>query len=145
MTASLRNTARDWVTKAACRGHDPRLWFPEKTGPNSGHEGQKICSTCPVRGECKLDADSRNEPFGIWGGLPRKGTALGSPHRKTVYYDQESTAMVELPGKYESSQCIRCNKHWMNNAGPDQHFCGATKLCPECVALLPVEPWGLVR
>lgn len=144
MTASLRDTDRDWVVKAACRGHDPELWFPTKTGPNSGHEGQKICRTCPVRGECKLDADARNEPFGIWGGKPRKGTALGSPHRKTKYLP-EPEPIDEPPGNYAASQCMRCGNYWMNNAGPREHFSTATKICPECVALLPVEPWGLVR
>ena len=28
-----------------------------------------MCGTCPVEQECLQDALSRNEPFGIWGGL----------------------------------------------------------------------------
>lgn len=139
MTASLRDTDRDWVTKAACRGHDARLWFPEKSGPVTGHEAVEICRGCPVEFECWADAESRNEPFGIWGGEPRKGTTLGSRNRKTKHYDSESLPMLEKPGTYKSSQCISCNQHWQNNSGPDEHFSVVTRLCPDCVALLPVE------
>src|SRR5882757_5843589 len=117
MTASLRDAERDWVTRASCRGQDPEMWFPSKSGPNNSQEAQRICLACPVRFECRDDAESRDEPFGIWGGVARKGTALGSPHRKTQYRPEPAPG-DERPGVFTASCCIKCGLFWSNNSGP---------------------------
>jgi hypothetical protein len=96
-----------------------------------------------VRFECRTDADDRNEPFGIWGGVARKGTSLGSPHRNTPY--PTPSPGIEAPGVFTSSQCMRCGQYWAHNAGARENFSTVTKICPDCVALLPVLPWDLVR
>jgi hypothetical protein len=50
---------------AACKGKDPRLFFPED---GDGAEAKAICSRCPIRRACYELAEARREPFGIWGG-----------------------------------------------------------------------------
>lgn len=53
-----------WMADAACRGHDPRLWFPERGA--DVRPAKQICATCPVAGEC---AEAGAGEVGIWGGL----------------------------------------------------------------------------
>jgi protein-arginine kinase activator protein McsA len=56
----------DWRAKAACRGADTNVWFPEQ-GHSDG-TAQRICAGCPVRTEC-LDDALRFPSDGIRGGL----------------------------------------------------------------------------
>lgn len=60
-------TGREWMAKAACRGHDPDAWFPT-VGKPSG-EAVAICTGCPVREQCADYADAHGERHGLWGGL----------------------------------------------------------------------------
>ena len=86
MTAALsvaftRNGAiRDeqWRKHAACRAHDPMLWYPEygSHGPGTAKKkaaqdaaAKAICAQCPVRRDCLHSALERGERHGIWGGL----------------------------------------------------------------------------
>jgi WhiB family transcriptional regulator, redox-sensing transcriptional regulator len=61
-----------WQDRAACRGEDPTVFFPER-GSN-GLAAKRICATCNVRDEClteclKLGLWGR---YGIWGGLSER-------------------------------------------------------------------------
>lgn len=60
-------TPPEWMNHAACRGTDPEAYFPEKG--QSTADAKKVCSGCPVRAECLLDALDRRDAWGIWGGL----------------------------------------------------------------------------
>ena len=68
---------------AACRGHDPGLWFPKTFHPelNPTARAVAICQACPIRADCLDFALSLDPPaVGIWGGRwlgngERKGTA----------------------------------------------------------------------
>lgn len=53
--------------RAACRGHDPQLWFPADN--RQTQEAKRICGHCPLRQQCADWAIRTGEPFGIWGGL----------------------------------------------------------------------------
>lgn len=58
-----------WFDKAACRGSDVSIFFPERgedTGP-----AKAICSQCPVRVTCLEHAMERRE-LGIRGGLSER-------------------------------------------------------------------------
>jgi WhiB family redox-sensing transcriptional regulator len=60
----------DWAAQAACRGRDPRLWFPHRGDTVSIAVAKAVCATCPVRAECLGEALAA--PFdasGIWGGM----------------------------------------------------------------------------
>lgn len=56
----------EWHERAACRGLDPDLFFPERG--ESTTAAKAICADCPVRPECLGFALTENEKFGIWGG-----------------------------------------------------------------------------
>lgn len=61
-----------WFDDARCRGVDPELFFPTKTGPDSGWEAKKVCAGCPVRELCLEMALERGEKYGVWGGLSER-------------------------------------------------------------------------
>lgn len=52
-----------WWDKADCLGYSPELWFAEDT-----RKARAICATCPVRGDCLLDALNDTWRVGIFGG-----------------------------------------------------------------------------
>ena len=61
-----------WQAFAACHGVDTSIFFPERGQQKKVQVAKRICSGCPVRGEC-LDyalneLPSEQERVGIWGG-----------------------------------------------------------------------------
>lgn len=60
-----RHIAAGWMGRAACKGMDPALFFPE---PYQGAKGRPVCLRCPVRWECLDYALVAMERGGIWGG-----------------------------------------------------------------------------
>ena len=66
-------TSWSWLADAACRHHDPELWFASGTDYASylrGREAKRICGTCPVSTECfTLAVSLEHEIYGIWAGL----------------------------------------------------------------------------
>ncbi|WP_395725793.1 WhiB family transcriptional regulator [Nakamurella sp.] len=52
--------------RAACRGHDPELWFPAPTQDRSVAVG--LCRGCPIRESCEQWAMA-SLASGIWGGV----------------------------------------------------------------------------
>ena len=61
----------DWREDAACRDHDPELFFPEGTGvpaQRQTDEAKLVCKPCPVRAQCLGFALRQGEGFGVWGG-----------------------------------------------------------------------------
>lgn len=61
---------RTWVKKAACRGMDTNIWYPEKGQTTNANIAMAICRTCPVQRQCgEYGADDKH---GIWGGYPYK-------------------------------------------------------------------------
>lgn len=58
-----------WQDQAACRTHDPALWFPGDGDSKTAARAKLICQTCPVADQCLTDAIERRERYGIWGGM----------------------------------------------------------------------------
>ena len=60
-----------WKRRAACRGHDTNLWFPERGDADNGRTATAICAGCSVRQECAALAMgfSDNYVFGVCGGM----------------------------------------------------------------------------
>jgi hypothetical protein len=58
---------REWIKKAACRGMDTNIFFPERGDNRSVTLAKSICSKCPVQTECREYGDM--ERFGFWGGV----------------------------------------------------------------------------
>ena len=76
-----------WMDRAACRGMDVNLFFPEH---NDGR-GKAICERCPVREDCLTDADYYGDRWGIRGGVSlidrkrvkiKECPACGDPHTR---------------------------------------------------------------
>ena len=59
-----------WQTDALCAQTDPEAFFPEKGG--STRDAKRVCEACPVQTECLDYAMSKDEKFGIWGGLSER-------------------------------------------------------------------------
>ena len=85
MTRPVLDTA--WMTRAACRGCDPDLFFPER-GEGHGREARAVCAGCPVRDECLDYAIALGERLGIWGGL-------GDGERRQVRKARAATTVTE--------------------------------------------------
>lgn len=64
-----------WTDRAACRGEDPAIFFPEdfprSEVPLVVKQAQAVCGRCPVRLECLAAALERPESAGVWGGLDK--------------------------------------------------------------------------
>ena len=56
------------MDQAACKGHDPELWFPPKGQTHIALEAQIICFGCPVRKECKDYKEATASAYGMWAG-----------------------------------------------------------------------------
>lgn len=56
-----------WQDHAACRGHDPATFFPEKGDVDGIRAAIAICETCPVVDACREHAVDARELEGIWG------------------------------------------------------------------------------
>lgn len=61
----------NWIHQAACRGHDPELWF--STRPSKTKTALAVCRTCPVIGECRewADGHSRINGYPLQGHMGR--------------------------------------------------------------------------
>ena len=59
-----------WQTDALCAQTDPEAFFPEKGG--STRDAKRVCEACPVQSACLDYAMSKDEKFGIWGGLSER-------------------------------------------------------------------------
>ena len=73
-----------WREHAACKGMNPRIFYPEKEG-NDGHglgAGRRICASCPVRQACSEAGMA--EDHGLWGGLSVR-------ERRTERYRSEAS------------------------------------------------------
>ena len=57
-----------WQDLGGCTDSDPEAFFPS-SGAEPDDAVRKICTACPVREDCLVDAIRRGEEFGIWGGL----------------------------------------------------------------------------
>ena len=74
-----------WQTRAACRGHDPAIFFPDRGETQA--EAKRICMSCPVRVDCLEWALANHERFGIWGGESRALTRLQKRQPKATRDD----------------------------------------------------------
>ncbi len=62
-------TSEAWRAKGRCRdlvGTLTPLFFSEDFYEIA--RAKAICSSCPVRSECLVAAESQHEPWGVWGG-----------------------------------------------------------------------------
>lgn len=89
----------EWHRRAACRGADPKIFFPTRKYTNEYNEAiMAYCKPCPVQAECGLAGKS--ESWGIWAGelhsppepVPRVDTWVRKPRDPVA----RAAYMVEL-------------------------------------------------
>ena len=61
-----------WIQRAACRGVDPEVFFPDCGDSRSAQAAKAICDRCSVADACLATAMKRSELFGVWGGKTRR-------------------------------------------------------------------------
>ncbi|MGH3448139.1 MAG: WhiB family transcriptional regulator [Nocardioidaceae bacterium] len=64
-------SAASWKGDAACRAHDPDLFYPVGQAEPARREtaaAQRVCAVCPVAAQCLEWALIMPEAHGIWGG-----------------------------------------------------------------------------
>jgi WhiB family redox-sensing transcriptional regulator len=86
-----RAQAGEWLARAACRGMDPELFFPDRG--ESTEQAKAVCAACPVRAECLDHALTNVERFGIWGGLSeRERRAIRRARTRAARADRSAAA-----------------------------------------------------
>jgi WhiB family redox-sensing transcriptional regulator len=71
-----------WQAYAACRDHDPELFFPVSDVDPKVTAAKHICGTCPVRETCLRWALDTGQRHGVWGGATeneRRAIRRGRP------------------------------------------------------------------
>ncbi|NBV89206.1 MAG: WhiB family transcriptional regulator [Betaproteobacteria bacterium] len=74
----------DWRTLAACRAHDPALFFPERGQHDRVVKAKAICSTCLVKEPCLAYALDNSEQHGIWGETSERQRRKMRSERKRI-------------------------------------------------------------
>ncbi|MFJ5951436.1 WhiB family transcriptional regulator [Streptomyces noursei] len=58
-----------WHEDAACRTADPEELFADSTRQN---RAKAVCTGCPVRTECLVEALDNRVEWGVWGGMTER-------------------------------------------------------------------------
>jgi WhiB family redox-sensing transcriptional regulator len=71
----------DWRQRAACRDHDPELFFPTPLNLGGQNRAAKVCTGCPVQAKCNLAAARLGATDGVWAGAyyDKRGAGYKSP------------------------------------------------------------------
>ncbi len=56
-----------WLAKAVCKTTSTNVFFPEPGSGNGWSAALRVCSGCPVRGDCLDYALRTNQTQGVWG------------------------------------------------------------------------------
>lgn len=72
---------REQRALAACRDHDPSLWFSTTRKNDRNAEAVRICAGCPIREAC-LEHSLEWASDGIWGGLTAEERSVLRRERK---------------------------------------------------------------
>lgn len=74
----------DWHDKAKCRGWDPDIFYPDRGVPSAS--AKAICNECLVQEDCLEFALTKDEHFGIWGGMSER-------ERRKIYRERQRTLL----------------------------------------------------
>lgn len=61
-----------WRKRAACRGIDVEIFFPETDDDAEAEAAKAVCEVCPVRQACLEHALAYREREGVWGGTTER-------------------------------------------------------------------------
>ena len=96
-------TADTWQQKAACRGLDPELFFPDRG--ESTANAKTVCAGCAVTNECLMYAIINVEIVGVWGGKDGK-------QRRTIRRQLIADGVIEAaasdPNRPRTTGPVQC-------------------------------------
>lgn len=72
----------DWRDAAACRHHDPDLFFPVGVDERAVELAVAVCRDCTVSGECLRWALENDVQFGVWGGVGEHEREMAARQRR---------------------------------------------------------------
>lgn len=70
-----------WAARGACVNGDPDLLFVRGAAQ---HEAKRVCTGCPVRLDCAVEALNNRIEFGVWGGMTERQRRLILERRPDV-------------------------------------------------------------
>jgi WhiB family redox-sensing transcriptional regulator len=101
LAAPARFAAR-WRERAACRGTELDVFFPERGEPAG--PARQMCARCPVRQPCLEYALSNRITHGIWGGLTdRERRPLQSRWVQDSRRDRDRAILAADAGGYTTA------------------------------------------
>lgn len=103
-----------WRDDAACRNladthFDP--WDSDDKAKEPHPTAKQFCDTCPVRRACLIEAISRNEPYGTWGGLTLKQRRALTRARKRVKCPICKGTLIAVTDE-QTQACLSCGIAW---------------------------------
>lgn len=119
-----------WRDDAACRRHNPELWYPNhapgrsKADPYA--EARAICAQCPVVVDCLEHVLTIREDHGLWAGLDPDQRARLYRERPPVTRDAQALGLVPAEKHYTSTAA--CG----TPAGYQRHRWRGETTCPDC-------------
>ena len=111
MTADFPRTSgspspSSWRDKAACRGADSDVFFPERG--ESADPARQVCARCPVRQPCLVYALDEKIAHGIWGGLTeRERRVLRVPRQRASRRERDRVVMAAEAAGYSRQEIAR--------------------------------------
>jgi len=87
----------DWGLRAACRGEDPELFFPDPSDTAGISAAVAVCVRCPVTAECAAWATRSRVTYGVFAGRFHNYIAKG--------------AIGRPPGPCGTSAALRAHRH----------------------------------
>jgi len=110
ITEALGHNTQPWMAQAACKNHDPELFYAHPVDHDRHRQAKRICNNCPVITECLTHAIQNDEPFGIWG-------AHTARERHTLTHTPRPPSPAPQCGTY---------------AGAKRHYNRGEKPCQPC-------------
>lgn len=89
----------NWRKRAACRNHDPEMWFPIGKGPLADYQydqARQICLSCPVISQCEQWAAAVRPEWGMLAGLTPAERRRRHGPLVTAYYNAAVLAPAGL-------------------------------------------------